>query len=65
MTDVKEYKFQASDIFEEIPDNAEEILMKIPEEIAEAQGWKPGDTLKISIGDQGTIIINKVKDGEE
>ena len=34
--------------------------MKIPKEISEERGWKEGDNLKMSIGDQGTIIIEKI-----
>lgn len=66
MTDTNNsWTFKVEDIFEDIPDNPEEILMKIPEEIAEKQGWKPGDVLKVLVGDQGTIIITKVEDGKE
>jgi len=39
--------------------------MVIPPEIAEEQGWQLGDVLKIEVGDKGTMIITKVKDGEE
>ena len=59
--------FKAEEIFEDIPEDPENVNMKIPDEIAEAAGLKPGDPIKILWGDQGTIIIEKLKDdsGEE
>ena len=56
----KTYTFKADDIFEDIKDDPQNVLMNIPDEISEEMGWKPGDTLKILVGDQGTIIIEKV-----
>lgn len=56
--------YKVEEIFEDDPDNEENVLMKIPDEIAEMQGWKPGDTLKIQWGD-GMILIEKVSDGEK
>ena len=35
--------------------------MKIPDEVAEAVGIKPGDTIRVLWGDQGTIKIEKVE----
>jgi frataxin-like iron-binding protein CyaY len=58
MTD-KTYTYNADDIFEDIEGDPENVLMKIPEEILEAQGWKEGDTLKIEWGDQGSVVISK------
>lgn len=60
MTD--KYTFKVEDIFEDHPDDPESVLMKIPDEIAEQAGFSPGDTIKVLWGDQGTIIIEKVKD---
>jgi len=57
--------YKQEEIFEDIPDDPEKVIMKIPEEIAEAAGIKPGDAIKVSWGDQGTIIITKVEDGKE
>ena len=39
---------------------AANLNFTIPPEIMEAQGWKEGDPLKISWGDQGSIIITKL-----
>ena len=68
MEEKKTWTFKAEDIFEDIPDDLENINMNIPEEIAEAAGLKPGDPIKILWGDQGTIIIEKLEkdnSGEE
>lgn len=61
----KEYKVE--EIFQDIPDDPDNVNMIIPPEIMEAQGWKEGDNIKVEIGDKGTIIITKVEetDGEE
>jgi hypothetical protein len=50
--------FKAEDIFEDIPGDADNVMMKIPPEICESQGWKEGDTLNIKLED-GAIIISK------
>ena len=55
------YTFNADDIFKDIPDDPDNVNMKIPEEIMEEMGWKEGDVIKVRLGDQGTIIIEKVK----
>jgi len=57
------WTFKAEDIFGEIPENPENVNMTIPPEVAEAVGLEPGDPIKIMVGDQGTIIIEKL--GEE
>ena len=61
----KIWEFKAEDIFEEVPSDPENILMNIPPEISEKMGWVPGDTLRILIGDLGTIKIEKVEDNED
>lgn len=60
--DTKTFTFKQEDIFQDIPDDPENVNMTIPPEIMEAQGWKEGDNLKILWGDQGTIIIEKVEE---
>lgn len=57
--------YNQEEIFQDIPDDPEKVIMKIPDEISEAAGFKPGDTIKVSWGDQGTIIITKVDDAKE
>ena len=58
----KMYKYE--DIFQDIPDDPENVNMTIPPEICEEVGLEPGDTVKILLGDQGTVIIEKVKKEE-
>lgn len=57
--------YKQEEIFQDIPDDPERVIMNLPEEIAEAAGIKPGDNIKVSWGDQGTIIITKVDDDKE
>lgn len=59
--------YKAEEIFQDIPGDDKNVMMTIPPEIMEKQGWKEGDTIKVEIGDKGTIIITQVKDadGEE
>lgn len=66
MTDKNELiTYKVEDIFHDIEGDPENVNMTIPPEIMEAQGWKEGDTVKIEIGDQGTIIITKVDDNKK
>jgi hypothetical protein len=62
-----QFVYKAEDIFEDIPDDLENVLLKLPPEVAEQAGLEPGDTIKVLLGDQGTVILEKVKttDGEE
>lgn len=57
-------EYKVEDIFEDDPDNPDNVLMKIPEEIAEKMGWKPGDVLKVKT-EKGSISITKVENGKE
>ena len=50
--------FLAEEIFEDIPGDPDNVIMKIPPEILERTGWKEGDTLNIKVED-GAIIISK------
>jgi formylmethanofuran dehydrogenase subunit D len=50
--------FLAEEIFEDIPGDPDNVIMKIPPEICEAQGWKEGDTLNIKV-ENGAIVISK------
>ena len=51
--------FLAEEIFEDIPGDPDNVMMKIPPEILERNGWKEGDTLNIELED-GAIVITKV-----
>jgi frataxin-like iron-binding protein CyaY len=61
----KSWIYKAEDIFEDIPEDLENCQMKIPDEVAAAVGLVPGDTVKILLGDQGTVIIQKVDPTKE
>jgi len=60
----KNLVYKVEEIFHDIPGDPDNVNMTIPPEIMESQGWKEGDTIKVEVGDQGTIIITKV-DKEE
>ena len=55
----KTYKY--SDIFKDIEGDS---IMTLPQEIIDELKLEPGDNLKILMGDQGTIILEKI-DGKE
>jgi len=55
-------EYKVEDIFEDIPGDDKKVMMKIPEEIMEAQGWTEGTKIRVKWGDQGTIIIEEVKE---
>ena len=57
----KSYTFNVEDILINDPDNPNQSILQIPDEILQDQGWTEGTELKIQIGDQGTIIIEEVK----
>ena len=50
--------FLVEDIFEDIPGDPDNVIMKIPPEICEQNGWKEGDTLNIVV-ENGALIITK------
>ncbi len=58
-------EYKVEDIFEEDPDNPDNVVMKIPDEVSERMGWKPGDTLRITQDKNGAISITKVENGKE
>lgn len=57
--------YKAEDLFEDIPGDEENVLMNIPPEVCETAGFKEGDTLRITVGDKGTMIIEKIKPEEK
>ena len=50
--------FLAEEIFEDIPGDPDNVIMKIPPEILEQNNWKEGDTLTVKLED-GAIVISK------
>ena len=53
------YTFNVEDIFEDIPGDPDNVILKFPPELLEQAGWKEGDTLNIVVED-GTITVTKV-----
>jgi len=51
-----QYTYNAEDIFEDIDGDPDNILMKIPQEILDHNGWKEGDELTITIEDDAIVI---------
>ena len=51
--------FLVEEIFEDIPGDPDNVIMKIPSQILERNGWKEGDELNIEVED-GIIVISKV-----
>lgn len=51
--------FNAEEIFEGIPGDPDNVIMKFPPEILEKTGWKDGDTLDITL-EEGSIVVKKV-----
>ena len=60
MSEQKTYTYKYEDVFEDIPGDSENVNLNIPPEICEEVGLEPGDPVKILLGDQGTIIIEKL-----
>jgi hypothetical protein len=59
MENNEQFIFKAEDIFQDIPGDPDNVLMKFPDEVLALTGWKEGDTLDIKLED-GKIIVNKV-----
>ena len=55
------YIVDAKEVFTHDPDNPEQTILTIPPNVIERAGFKIGDQIKVSIGDQGTIILEKAK----
>lgn len=51
--------YLVEELFEEIPDDPDNVMFKIPPEICESQGWKEGDTINIKV-EEGKMILSKV-----
>lgn len=51
--------YTVEELFEDIEGDPENIIMKLPPEICEAQGWVEGDTINIEVKD-GAMILSKV-----
>lgn len=56
--------YAVEDIFQEIDNDPENVLMTIPPEICKKMGWEPGDVLTINV-EEGIISIKKVDNGKK
>lgn len=50
--------FSVEEIFEEIPGDPDNVIMKIPPELLEETKWKEGDTLTVTI-ENNAIVLSK------
>jgi len=55
---MEKHIYNVEDIFEDIPGDPDNVIMKLPPELLERNGWKEGDTLNIEIED-GAIVISE------
>jgi formylmethanofuran dehydrogenase subunit D len=51
--------YTVEELFEDIPGDPDNVIMKLPPEILEAQGWKEGDTINIKVED-GAMVLSRV-----
>lgn len=58
-------EYKSEDIFKDIPGDPDNVNMVIPPEVLKRMGWTEGTKIKISVGDKGTLVIEKVDDGEK
>ena len=54
----------AEEVFTEIPNDPDNVLLNLPPEIIDKLDWKDGDTLTITVED-GKIIIKRKADDKE
>lgn len=55
----KTYKYE--ELFSDIDDDPDNVLLTFPPEIMEQAGWLAGDTLSFKV-ENGTLVITKVTD---
>lgn len=55
-----QYICDAKEVFTPDPDNPEQTILTIPPEVLAKSDFREGDEVKVSIGDQGTIILTKI-----
>ena len=49
--------YNYDEVFEDIPDDPDNVLLKLPPELCEELGWHPGKTLTIKVEDDKLIIF--------
>lgn len=55
---IEKMEFAVEELFEDIPGDPDNVVMKIPPDLCEKMGWNEGDTLTITLED-GAICIAK------
>lgn len=55
---IKKLIYDVEEIFEEIPGDPDNIILKLPPEVLEHTGWLEGDSLDIEL-EEGIITIKK------
>lgn len=58
---MKTYTYEYDQVFTDIPDS-DQVLLTIPDEIIEQNGWKPGDHLHVVV-DDGVLVLRKIDNG--
>jgi hypothetical protein len=53
--------YLVEELFEDIPNDPDNVMFKIPQEICEQQGWVEGDTINIKV-ENGTMVLSKVNE---
>ena len=51
--------YLAEELFEDIPGDPDNVILKFPPELLEQTGWKEGDTLDITLEDNAIVIVKK------
>lgn len=64
MDDIENKTWKVEDIFQEIPDDPDNVNMIIPDEIVEYLELNEGDAIRIQMTDSG-LILSKVVDKPE
>lgn len=52
------FTFNADEIFEDIPGDTDNVMMKIPPEVLTETGWKEGDVISVKI-ENGKLVLSK------
>lgn len=52
----EKFIFTAEDIFQDIPGDPDNVMLKFPPEVLELTGWKEGDTLDIKLEGEKIVI---------
>jgi hypothetical protein len=55
---MKTRTFLVEELFEDIPGDPDNVILKIPQEVCDAQGWIEGTKLDVTAQD-GALILRK------